>query len=292
MLAFSVSFHLAFGLHLYRYRGLGTTFMTLIRFALGDVDVGELLRVNSILGVLLTLLFTFVVYLQLIGIAVAVLLRFYQMQPSDKAASFRWVQDAIGRRDELLAQAVTDARAAQTVVMSTIRARRARTHAGNAKGSPSNNSFARKRLNVSSSGAPSFGVLGARAVGDAGGGWVKDEEDDEPSDPMHEAEAAFGVAADDPAQRAVADTAMATERLKGLYIEMLDGQKRTLGKLQQVTTVVRAVRDENFALAAALKAKGVVLPPEHDPTVSYLDSITGGGGSPSRAAGRRAGRDS
>lgn len=43
-------------------------------------------------------------------------------------------------------------------------------------------------------------------------------------------------------------------------------QVRTLDKVAQVVTVIRAVRDENFALAAALRDKGVALEPELDPT--------------------------
>ena len=75
MLAFSMAFHIGFGLHLKNYRGLGTSFMTLMRFALGDVNTRELLVTNDLLAVILIMLFTFLIYLQLVGIAVAVLLR-------------------------------------------------------------------------------------------------------------------------------------------------------------------------------------------------------------------------
>ena len=69
---------------------------------------------------------------------------------------------------------------------------------------------------------------------------------------------------------------------------MADGQQRTLSKLRQVTTVVHAVRDENFALAAALKAKGVALPQKLDPTHSYVANLTGSGGSGGDAAAANA----
>ena len=43
MLAFSMSFHIGFGLTLYHYRGLGTTFMTLVRSRLTSYSLLALL---------------------------------------------------------------------------------------------------------------------------------------------------------------------------------------------------------------------------------------------------------
>ena len=224
MFSFSMAFHIGFGLHLYHYRGLGTTFITLIRFALGDVDIRALMRVNSLLGTILMVLFTFLLYLQLIGIAVAVIIRFYQMQPSDKEASFAWLRNTIEQRDQIIDQARSDMRNFhRAVLMAAKRERQARKRAKTAiescAKSPASSftsgggSFTSGKKRVGALDGPSFGVVASRAVagGSAGAGWISDipPPSDVP-DPMREAELAFGIKADDHAQRAIADAAKST----------------------------------------------------------------------------------
>ena len=122
MLAFSMAFHIGFGLHLYHYRGLGTTFMTLVRFALGDVDINQIISTNDILATLLMSLFTFLIYLQMLGIAVAVLLRYYATQPSDKQAAFEFISEKVKQRNEIFSQVSDDAKLLKNVARDTIKA--------------------------------------------------------------------------------------------------------------------------------------------------------------------------
>ena len=74
-------------------------------------------------------------------------------------------------------------------------------------------SFTSGKKRVGALDGPSFGVVASRAVagGSAGAGWISDipPPSDVP-DPMREAELAFGIKADDHAQRAIADAAKST----------------------------------------------------------------------------------
>lgn len=289
MLAFSFAFNMGFGLQLYHYRGIGTTFMTLIRFALGDVDVSELLFSNPWLGTVLVVSFTFLIYLQLIGIAVAVLLRCYMKQPSDKRASGEWIEKVIEQRNALIANVLSEIGAARAKA-SAARDRVA-DKVGGRHGSPTNAGGSRRGRRVAVGGAGGRGSLMPGAAG--GMGWITAESSmTRDRDPMSEAEGAFMEVAQTTEQKAVAETVKATERLKALYLEVADGQSKTMASLEQVRTVIRAVTDENFAIAAALRAKGVALPTEQDPTVGYLAAIVGADRKPTdapedKAEGRR-----
>ena len=73
MFAFAMSFHIAFGLHSADFAGVGITFITLMRFALGDVEIDHILGMNRILGTVLSLAYTFIMYLIFVGIGVSIL---------------------------------------------------------------------------------------------------------------------------------------------------------------------------------------------------------------------------
>ena len=75
--AFAAAFHLAFGNDLYDWRGLGDACVSLLRFALGDVDVRALMLSSPVLGVILYLLFLFLVVLVAIAIFLAIITNAY-----------------------------------------------------------------------------------------------------------------------------------------------------------------------------------------------------------------------
>ena len=128
MIAFSLAFHLCFGLHIADFRGVGVSFTTLLRFVLGDVDIAALLGVNATLALVLAGLFTFLVYLQLIAIAVAVLMKAYANQPSDRKAALALIEKAIERKNRLMRSGVSDLRRAIGAVAGVLAARRRAAH--------------------------------------------------------------------------------------------------------------------------------------------------------------------
>jgi hypothetical protein len=265
MLAFAMAFHTGFGLQLYNYRDLGTTMMTLIRFALGDVDINEMLVAQPTLAVVLMVLFTFLIYLQLVGIAVAVLLRYYATQPSDERAVGRFITDFMERRDVILANALADLKAAKAALAQVLRLRSSVKPTNDESGTGQALQRERRARMQTAAHTKLGGSVGSWVAADDGAG----------TDAMTEAEAAFGLSAQTPEQRAIVETAKSTERLKALYLDLADGRQHTLGKLELVRTVVRAVRDENFALAAALRDRGVTLDAAIDVTGSFIASIEG-----------------
>ena len=121
-----------------------------------------------------------------------------------------------------------------------------------------------------------FGSLApTRASTGGAGGWIPSPELnlEEYVDPMREAEKIFAAAAVSAEAQSIAETQKATERLKALYLAVSDARARSVGEIEQVQAVVRALRDENFAIAAALKEKGVALAPGHDVTKDFLQAM-------------------
>jgi hypothetical protein len=59
--AFAISFHLAAGTQLHDWRDLGSSYMSLLFFILGVVDLFELHRANRVVGPLLYIAFVFVI---------------------------------------------------------------------------------------------------------------------------------------------------------------------------------------------------------------------------------------
>lgn len=275
MMAFSLAFHLGFGLDVQEFRGVGTAFLTLMRFVLGDADVQKLLAVNSILALLLCGLFTFLVYLQLIAIAVAVLLKAYASQPSDRKAALAVLDYALARRDRLLKHGLSDlgqAMAALRLVALRQRVARAEVQHGCGGVLDADASARRqereRRMKTSSLSA----AVGVNAVGGGENGWVAAGElrSDQYVDPMREAELVFGAAAASADAKSVHETYNATRVLKALYLEVSDARVAHLSEIEQVQMVVRALRDENFALSAALTEKGVALDAAQDVTAASV----------------------
>lgn len=84
-------------------------------------------------------------------------------------------------------------------------------------------------------------------------------------DPMAEAEAAFGAVAETSEQLSVEETKRATERLKDMYHALMDVQHAQTAQIRGASETIRALRDENYAIACALREKHIELEAELDP---------------------------
>ena len=116
--------------------------------------------------------------------------------------------------------------------------------------------------------AGGIGGIGGTAVGGAAsGGWLVGDLIEDPEDPMKEAERAFARAAEDAGVQAVTETQSSTDHLKELYLHVLDMQQSRLEKIETVRSAICALRDENYAIASALKREGVVLSTALDATI-------------------------
>ena len=91
-------------------------------------------------------------------------------------------------------------------------------------------------------------------------------------DPMAEAEIAFGYVQDSLEQRAIADTQRLTDNLKTMYLEVLDEQRKQEEQVTLAASALRAIRDENYAMVRAMRAKGIELGPELDPEVEITQA--------------------
>ena len=279
MFAYSMAFHTAFGMDDKHYRGIGSTFMTLMRFVLGDVDVVAMLRINQILGTIFVVSFTLVVFIVVLGIGVAILLRHYSAQPSQKKEAVEFVQAIIDRRNRAIGTRKEDVKKVYAALSKALanavqeaKGRVAKRGRGNIK---PETSFVKAQKKLAAIDNRALAAA-QRTVGDSadaeGGGWVSSEPvygSDLAADPMREAEIAFGHHADSIEQRAIAKSQLVTDSLKKMYLDMADLQRKHVDQIAQAAEVVRALRDENFAIAHALKAKGVALEPEID-VVSLL----------------------
>ena len=81
--------------------------------------------------------------------------------------------------------------------------------------------------------------------------------DDDAANPLREAQKALALDQASLEQQATANTKEVTEQLKLLYHKMSDEHGRSTGMINHVEAALRALRDENFALGAALDDKGV-----------------------------------
>ena len=275
MFAFTMAFHLAFGSVSADFKGVGTSFMSLLRFALGDVDLESILQMSPILGSVLALLFTFLVYLILIGIGVSVLLRAYAKQPAERERAELVIQAVIDRRDRLMASGRDDLRQMQR----TLRILLKRASAAGMEKLTGSKARADRRRRVaklkSGDGTFSFNKVVAAAAeaaaqrsnpGATDGGWIAAE----PvgllaDDPMRDAERAFRAVADDAENRAITKEQHLIDVLKTMYLHAVDEHHEQLSHVEQVAAATRALRDENFAIKHALKSKGVALGPILDP---------------------------
>lgn len=282
MFAFAMSFHIAFGLHSADFAGVGITFITLMRFALGDVDIDHILGMNRILGTVLSLAYTFIMYLILIGIGVSILVSAYARQPVEHERIKQFIQEAISRRNRLLHASRQDLKelqatlrkAAKIIVRDTREQIRAATatdlRAGTGK-RRTTGSRAKLAERVKAAQAAALGVHEESIVeeewiaqpGVSSGGF---------EDPMAEAEIAFGYVQDSLEQRAIADTQRLTDNLKTMYLEVLDEQRKQEEQLTLAASALRAIRDENYAMVRAMRAKGIELGPELDPEVEFTQT--------------------
>jgi len=90
--SYSLAFSLAFGAELYDYRNIGSSFITLIRMAFGDINYDELEQANYVLGPILFITFVFFVTLVLMNLLVAILSEVYmQSQSQNEAAWERYI---------------------------------------------------------------------------------------------------------------------------------------------------------------------------------------------------------
>jgi hypothetical protein len=271
MLAFAVAFHVGFGVQLHEFRDVPSSMVTLLRMALGDDEFSPLLEANASLAIPLTFLFTFLVYLQLIGIAVAILLKGYARQPSEKRAALEFIRAVIAKRNEVLRESLVQMRNAHAVALTMVRRWRAASGGASAAGAmevekAATDGFSRASIAARRSErerrSTLFNGVADQAWPPTAGAW---ELPQVPIDPMSAAAEAFGVAAGAIEQRSIAETRAATNKLKTMYLGQADEQKRVLAGIDQVLLTVRALRDENFAIAHALQAKGVHLAPSIDP---------------------------
>jgi hypothetical protein len=76
--AFAISFHLAAGTQLHDWRDLGSSYMSLLFFILGVVDLFELHRANRVVGPLLYIAFVFVILFVVVNIFLSIVRGTYE----------------------------------------------------------------------------------------------------------------------------------------------------------------------------------------------------------------------
>ena len=197
---------------------------------------------------LFILSFFVVVYLQLVGIAVALIVRAYNSHPSDQAAGHALFRAFIEWSVQVKDGIVSISRSGVGMAADAQNALRSAVGATSAEEVAADQARRRSRANCASA-VPSFGVMAAQR---GGSGWIIAEEDLQALDPMAEAERAFAAASQATEARAVTETARATDHLKVLYLQAQDDGRHTLEQIEQVATLIRALRDENFAIDTAL----------------------------------------
>jgi len=279
MLSFATAFHLAFGTDVHELRDMGASFMTLMRFIVGDINVQPLLSLNMPLAIILVLGFTFLVYLQLVNMAVAILVRSYSSQPSDKEAAEELVHTLASRSANLYTRSKK---------LSREMAHRANTMASKLGNSlvpqdvaGSNISCAMRRASRENRSLINPEVLSAlqsefrpRTAQPESGETKKHdikqrERDLNPrdlnplvDDPISAALLAFQTEAARSDQSAVVDTQKATEHLKMLFLKLTNEQAHANEMIEVMRTAVLTLRDENFAISHALTAKGIRFDPQ------------------------------
>jgi hypothetical protein len=318
ILAFAMAFHLAFGKDRREFRTVSHSMITLVRFIMGDIDVGPLLLLNRDLAMVLIGLFVFVVYLNILNMAVAILQGCFQQTPSDDALAeeflhrlkerlswknFRRFQELSSKAREALHNVQisdfagrrgtseragspnrVEAKGAYEIVNGQLReVKNAAAAAGAAVAVGAAGSY---------SSASGTGTEGASAKNLATGGAQF-------SNPLVEAVEAYNKIAEMAEPKAVSETRMLTHSLKLLYLRLSDEHATLANDVDTVRSAIETLRDENFALAHAMRAKGIhfdpddplrELSPEHarfspSPTGGENGGETGGPGQDAPAGG-------
>ena len=260
LFAFTMAFHIGFGLVSKDFRDLGTTFITLFRFVLGDVDVDEILNHNAVLGTFLVILFTFLGYLILIGIGVAILVSYYSAEPDQSRQVVEFLQNIVATRNKLLRTGKSDLRMARAELKKLV--------AFAVKEAWIQLGLSPRRQRMAADAGSSLRKKKAEKQPPGGavvsGEWIpQDATPMQPvDDPMREAEKLFGEAADTAENRSYTHTRTVITSLKSLYLELVDSEAEHAQMLAEVLPVITALRDENVAIAHALDEKAVVLDPE------------------------------
>ena len=236
ILAFAMAFHLAFGKERREFHTVSHSMITLVRFIMGDIDVDPLLLLNRELAMGLVGLFVFVVYLNIINMAVAILQGCFQQTPSDDALA-----------DEFLH------RLKERLSWKYFR------HAGAAAGAASG-------ADGSFTSASGTGKEGASAKNLATGGAHSAKNlatgSAQFSNPLVEAVEAYNKSAEMAEPKAVSETRLLTHRLKLLYLRLSDEHATLANDVDTVRSAIETLRDENFALAHAMRAKGIHFDPD------------------------------
>lgn len=294
MLAYASAFHLAFGADVYEMRDMSASFMTLIRFIVGDVNINHLLALNPTLAVILVLSFTFLIYLILVNMAVAVLVRSYSSQPSEAQAAEELIGRLSTRSAELFLRSADLAREAltkgRTVASALVAGREAE---GVALDSSVLDALTADALKPRGAGRGSLAFQrGSLVPPPPAPPKVLADAPVDADDPIIAAQRAFSTEAESTSQLGVIDTKSATERLKLLYLRLTDEDALTNEMIETVRTAVHALRDENYALTHALAAEGVrfdpldplrTLAPKEDAATAEPDGV--GGAEASEGAG-------
>ena len=249
--------------------------ITLVRFIMGDIDVGPLLLLNRDLAMVLIGLFVFVVYLNILNMAVAILQGCFQQTPSDDALAEEFLHRLkerlswknFRRFQELSSKA---RQALDNVQISDLAGRRGTSkRAGSpnrveAKGAYEivngqlrevKNAAAAAGSAGSYSSASGTGTEGASAKNLATGGAQF-------SNPLVEAVEAYNKIAEMAEPKAVSETRMLTHSLKLLYLRLSDEHATLANDVDTVRSAIETLRDENFALAHAMRAKGIHFDPD------------------------------
>jgi len=281
MLAFATAFHLAFGIDRNEFRTMGHSMMTLLRFLVGDVDLKPLLMLNAALAVGLVSIFTFVVYLQIVNMVVAILTRAYASEPSDETAAQELVAtlraralDAVVEGRRLAAEAAERTRNLSMLAESAtgaappqrMREREARCAAAAGRRGSSVGTEAAAEV------VPQFEIVNGqlRAVegatvampgAAATGGGAAAEGSFSVLNPLLEAERAFNSISESTEQKAVRETRQLCDRLKLLYLRLSDEHAAFVEHVDTVRATIHALRDENYALVHAMQAKGIRFDP-------------------------------
>lgn len=282
MLGFAVAFQLAFGTRVRSFHALSVSFISLVRCLLGDLDLKPLLQANYHLAIGLSISFFISVRIIICGLAVAIVLAHFGRQPPDghalvelaarlAAGSGRLARLSHSQRKTLITSASGAIReSVQQSTRSLAPSPQRATEGGESDKAATRKEigeWGRRGLLQNRTRAVAFESTGEGATlgpsGSSSGGWIPSGEHEEgeeaEEDPLRDAEIAFRIASEDSAERAMAETRVAVARLKEVYIALSDVQQARSESMQEAALAIRALRDENFAIASALRGKGVFL---------------------------------
>ena len=252
LLAHACAFSLGFGHDVYAFREVGHAFVSLFRLLLGDVDLAPLLQTNPYLALFLCLSLALSVYLALTSMFLAILSETYvrvrtAREHRDTPASLGALRDYASVKGEVALVAYQDLKYGIGWLRNVYRLgfdfdtaawREVGEAAQRARLRPTGPRRNRSRSEIKR--APAVAAAAA---------------EEETQDPETWREKMIEQLGSEDA--AVQRTAMMTDQLKAMYLQLCSGQQETMDLVERVAAAVSAVQHENALILGELQAKGI-----------------------------------